>query len=97
VSEKAYYRAIKEMLLVDKIDAKKLVMLLKAGLLKEVYHTGSKFIELRKIVSGYEDTIKSGVRLKVNHRTGRLYQAVFSDFIFKYSTGVKISFFKWIA
>lgn len=48
----------------DKIDARKLVMLLKAGLLKEVYHTGSKFIELRKIVSGYEDTIKSGVRLK---------------------------------
>ena len=48
----------------DKIDSRKLVMLLRAGLLKEVYHSGEKFIELRKIVSGYEDTIKAGVRLK---------------------------------
>ena len=48
----------------DKIDAKKLVMLLKAGLLKEVFHSGEKFIELRKIVSGYDDMIKAGVRLK---------------------------------
>lgn len=48
----------------DKIDAKKLVMLLRAGLLKEVYHTADKFIELRKIVSGYEDTIQAGIRIK---------------------------------
>ena len=36
----------------DKIDAKKLVILLRAGLLKEVFHSGEKFIDLRKIVSG---------------------------------------------
>jgi len=48
----------------DKIDAKKLVQLLKADLLKEVFHSSDKFIELRKIISAYEDTIKAGVRLK---------------------------------
>ena len=48
----------------DKIDAEKLVKLLKADLLKEVFHSGDKFIELRKIVSAYEDTIKAGVRFK---------------------------------
>lgn len=48
----------------DKIDAMKLVQLLKADLLKEVFHSSDKFIELRKIVSAYEDTIQAGVRLK---------------------------------
>jgi len=48
----------------DKIDAVKLVRLLKAGLMKEVYHSGDKFLYLRKIMSGYEDLVKSGVRLK---------------------------------
>ncbi len=48
----------------DKIDASKLVQLLKAGLMKEVYHSGDKFLYLRKIVSGYEDLVKAGVRLK---------------------------------
>ena len=48
----------------DKIDASKLVRLLKADLLKEVYHSNDKFIELRKLVSGYEDVIKAGVRCK---------------------------------
>ncbi len=48
----------------DKIDATKLVQLLKAGLMKEVFHSNDKFIYLRRIVSGYEDLVKSGVRLK---------------------------------
>jgi hypothetical protein len=48
----------------DKIDAEKLVKLLRADLLKEVFHSSDKFIELRKIVSAYEDTIKAGVRFK---------------------------------
>lgn len=48
----------------DKIDAKKLVLLLRNDLLKPVFHTADQFIELRKIVSGYEDLIKLGVRLK---------------------------------
>jgi transposase len=48
----------------DKIDATKLVQLLKAGLMKEVFHSSDKFIYLRRIVSGYEDLVKAGVRLK---------------------------------
>ena len=48
----------------DRLDAVKLVELLKAGLLKPVFHSGDEFIYLRKFVSGYEDTVKAGVRLK---------------------------------
>ena len=48
----------------DKIDATKLVYLTKAGLLKEVYHSGEAFIYIRKLVSGYNDVVKSLVRLK---------------------------------
>ena len=48
----------------DKIDAGKLVRLLKADLLKEVYHSNDDFIYLRRLVSGYDDLVKSGVRLK---------------------------------
>ena len=48
----------------DKIDAIKLVQLLKAGLMKEVFHSTDKFIYLRRIVSGYEDLIKAGVRVQ---------------------------------
>ena len=48
----------------DKIDAKKLVKLLKAQLLKEVYHSGEDFLKLRKLVRGYMAITKNGVRLK---------------------------------
>jgi transposase len=48
----------------DRIDARKLVQLLRAGLLKEVYHSGDIFLKLRRIVSGYDDLVKSGVRVK---------------------------------
>lgn len=48
----------------DKIDATKLVQLLKANLLKEVFHSADHFVNLRRVVSGYEDLVKSGVRLK---------------------------------
>jgi transposase len=48
----------------DKIDACKLVQLLRAGLMKQIYHSTDKFLYLRRIVSGYEDLIKAGVRLK---------------------------------
>lgn len=48
----------------DKIDAGKLVQLLRAGLLKEVFHTSHRFGQLRKLVSGYEDLVNAGVRLK---------------------------------
>lgn len=48
----------------DKIDASKLVQLLRAGLLKEVYHSADKFLYLRRIVSGYEDLVEAGIRSK---------------------------------
>lgn len=48
----------------DKIDAMKLVQLLRSNMLKEVYHSGDRFWDLRKLVSGYEDLVKAGVRLK---------------------------------
>lgn len=48
----------------DKIDARKLVHLLKSNLIKEVYHSADKLLYLRRLVSGYEDLVKAGVRLK---------------------------------
>lgn len=48
----------------DKIDAQKLVRLLKADLLKPVFHCTDDFIYLRKLVSGYDDLIKCGVKFK---------------------------------
>jgi hypothetical protein len=48
----------------DKIDATKLVFLLKAGLMKEVYHSNDKFLYLRRVVSGYEDLVRAGVRIQ---------------------------------
>jgi len=58
----------------DKIDAAKLCLLLKSGMLKEVYHSANKLYKLRKYVSSYEDIIKAGVRL-LNQRTA-IYQSI---------------------
>lgn len=58
----------------DKIDAMKLVRLLRADMLKEVFHSGDEFIYLRKITSGYEDLIRSGVQAK-NQRSA-LFRAI---------------------
>lgn len=55
----------------DKIDARKLVHLLRSNLLKEVYHSGSDYLNLRRLVSGYEDLIRATVRLK-NQRASLL-------------------------
>ena len=46
----------------DKIDAGKLCELLRAGLLKEVYHSDSGLYEVRKLTSGYGDVVRAGVR-----------------------------------
>jgi transposase len=46
----------------DKIDAAKLCGLLRAGLLKEVYHADSSMYELRMLVSAYQDVVTAGVR-----------------------------------
>jgi len=60
VSPKAFFEGIDSIARAktDKIDAEKLVKLLKADFLKEVYHSNSDFIELRKIVSAYEDLMR---------------------------------------
>lgn len=52
----------------DKIDAEKLVRLLRADLLKAVFHSGDVFIQVRKLVSAHEDTVKACVRA-VNQRS----------------------------
>jgi len=67
----------------DKIDAIKLVHLLRSGLLKEVYHSFSDNIILRNIVSGYGDLIKAGVRFK-NQKSSLIRSRahnVFSQFV----------------
>lgn len=46
----------------DKIDAVKLVQLLRADMLKEVYHSANQLHDLRRVVSGYDGLVKSGVR-----------------------------------
>lgn len=51
----------------DKLDAIRLVQLLKAGLLKPVFHTDDSLINLRRLVSGYDQTIRAGVRFKNQH------------------------------
>lgn len=66
----------------DKIDATKMVRLLKANLLKEVYHTTDQVIYARKLVSHYQDVIRMGVMIKnqrsalfrsygLNHKTDK--------------------------
>ena len=55
---------LKEGCKTDKIDSVKLVKLLKAGLLKEVYHSTDDYIYLRRLVSSYEDLVNTIVRIK---------------------------------
>lgn len=57
----------------DKIDAGKLCLLLRNGMMKEVYHTTSSLHDLRLLVSRYEDVIKSGVML-INQKSA-IYRA----------------------
>jgi transposase len=61
----------------DRIDAKKLVTLLRAELLKPVFHSSDQFITLRKLISGYKDLVVAGVRLK-NQRAA-LFRAIGMD------------------
>ena len=57
----------------DKIDARKLCLLLKNGMMKEVYHSTDEMYELRKLVSYYDDEVRAGVRL-LNQKSA-LYRA----------------------
>ncbi len=55
----------------DKIDAIKLARLLRADLLKPVFHSCDALIEVRKLSSAYDDLVQRGVRLK-NQRSAVL-------------------------
>lgn len=57
----------------DPIDAGKLCMLLRGNLLKPVFHCTDEFINLRKLVSGYEDLIHVVVQEK--NRISAMYRA----------------------
>lgn len=46
----------------DKIDAVKLCLLLRSGLLTEVFHSNDQLYDLRRLVSAYTDVIQAGVR-----------------------------------
>lgn len=46
----------------DKIDAGKLCVLLRSGLLQEVFHSSDELYELRCLVSAYTDVVQAGVR-----------------------------------
>jgi hypothetical protein len=52
----------------DKIDAGKLCMLLRSGLLHEVFHSDDELYELRCLVSSYDDVVGAGVRV-INQRS----------------------------
>lgn len=48
----------------DKLDAKNLADLLRGGFLKPIYHDGSKRQQFRALMSGYQDVVDTGVRMK---------------------------------
>jgi transposase len=48
----------------DKLDAKNLAALLRGGFLHPVYHDGSERQQFRALMSGYQDIVDTGVRIK---------------------------------
>ena len=53
----------------DKMDARKLSNLLRGGFLISVYHDGSERERFRSLMSGYQDLIEEGVRLKNRYKS----------------------------
>lgn len=71
----------------DKIDAGKLCQLLRAGLLKEVFHSLDGLYELRRLVSAYEDLVQSGVRVlnqKSSLAQGHFDSGTYAPFILEH-------------
>lgn len=58
----------------DRVDAMKLLRLLRADMLKPVFHCTDAFVNIRKVVSGYDDLIMSIVQLK--NRRLAMFRAV---------------------
>ena len=72
----------------DKIDAAKLCNLLRAGLLREVFHSDNEFYELRRLVSAYDDVVANGVstlnrRYSLNQGLGGDEETSSAEFILK--------------
>lgn len=57
----------------DRVDAVKLLRLLRADMLKPVFHSLDDFVYVRKIVSGHEDLIHTLVQLK--HRRSAMFRS----------------------
>lgn len=57
----------------DRTDAIKLLKLLKADMLKPVFHSLDEFVYVRKIVSGHDDLIHALVQLK--HRRSAMFRS----------------------
>lgn len=53
----------------DRIDAKRLAKLYKGGYLEGVYHNGSNREDFRILMSGYQDIIQEGVKLKCRYKS----------------------------
>lgn len=53
----------------DKLDARSLANLLRGGFLKGVYHDGSEREKFRSLMSGYQDLVEEGVRLKNRYKS----------------------------
>ena len=62
------------------MDARKLSNLLRGGFLISVYHDGSKREQFRSLMSGYQDLIEEGVRLKNRYKSfPRFHEDVISE------------------
>lgn len=53
----------------DKMDARKLSKLLRGGFLTSVYHDGSEREQFRSLLSGYQDLVEEGTRLKNRYKS----------------------------
>ena len=85
----------------DKIDARNLAKLLQGKFLTPVYHDGSEREKFRTIMSGYQDLIGDGVRLKNRYKklfrkTGekKVQSKIYNDESFL--EGIKRQDFKFI-
>lgn len=68
-------RLLEEGTKTDKIDAGKLCQLLRAGLLKEVYHTDNEEnYRIRKLVSTYNDLV--GALVRVKNQSSAVYRSI---------------------
>ena len=83
----------------DKLDARDLCKLLRANMLREVYHSMEEDYIIRKLASNYEDLVKMGVRIKnqksalfraegLNHKKDELPEQAILKFIEQKQNGI---------